>query len=422
MAFRSLDRPPPDVPPEGLDLDAALTAAGVGTPGGPRALLVRKRRTRYTVAGCLAEVAVLEVEGRRTTSIAVESTDPSAVLATVEALGLSAHVNHDVPTGLRMLVDHVPERYAVIDAGTNSTKFHVAEIDPDSGAWRTVVDRAVVTRLGEGLEAIRRDRRRAARPDRAGHQRDGRRGAPPRRARHRRGRHGRPAHREQPGRCRRARAGPVGRRARGDLGRGRGSARPSRRGDGDRARRRADRRLRHRRRELAVHLRPRGGRRRAVQPERRRGPVHRAVRVDARGLGRGRRRGRRRDRGRARPPRRATTTARCRRHGWCRDEPGGRAARPDHLRPGGHPGHRPGPRRDRPSDRAVPRPGRRRGAGRSPACSRHAPRSSSPARASSGPSSTSSGADAVTVSDRGLRHGVLHERFGPSGSGRRLLS
>jgi exopolyphosphatase/guanosine-5'-triphosphate,3'-diphosphate pyrophosphatase len=32
------------------------------------------------------------------------------------------------------------------------------------------------------------------------------------------------------------------------------------------------------------------------------------------------------------------------------------------------------------------------------------------------------GVDAVTVSDRGLRHGVLHERFGPSGSGRRLLS
>ena len=52
-----------------------------------------------------------------------------------------------------MLVDGVPERYAVIDAGTNSTKFHVAEIDADSGAWRTVVDRAVVTRLGEGLEA-----------------------------------------------------------------------------------------------------------------------------------------------------------------------------------------------------------------------------------------------------------------------------
>ena len=48
----------------------------------------------------------------------------------------------------------MPERYAVIDAGTNSTKFHVAELDADGhGAWRTVVDRAVVTRLGEGLEA-----------------------------------------------------------------------------------------------------------------------------------------------------------------------------------------------------------------------------------------------------------------------------
>jgi exopolyphosphatase/guanosine-5'-triphosphate,3'-diphosphate pyrophosphatase len=59
----------------------------------------------------------------------------------------------DVRTGLRLLVEGVPERYAVIDAGTNSTKFHVAELDLDGGAWRTVVDRAVVTRLGEGLEA-----------------------------------------------------------------------------------------------------------------------------------------------------------------------------------------------------------------------------------------------------------------------------
>src|SRR5215469_11290554 len=40
-------------------------------------------------------------------------------------------------------------RYAVIDVGTNSVKFHVAE--KDGGAWRTVVDRTEVTRLGEGL-------------------------------------------------------------------------------------------------------------------------------------------------------------------------------------------------------------------------------------------------------------------------------
>lgn len=40
--------------------------------------------------------------------------------------------------------------YAVIDTGTNSVKFHVAERLPN-GTWRKIVDRAEVTRLGEGL-------------------------------------------------------------------------------------------------------------------------------------------------------------------------------------------------------------------------------------------------------------------------------
>ena len=42
-------------------------------------------------------------------------------------------------------------RYAVIDVGTNSVKFHIAERAGD-GSWLTVVDRAEVTRLGEGLD------------------------------------------------------------------------------------------------------------------------------------------------------------------------------------------------------------------------------------------------------------------------------
>ncbi|HEX4520811.1 MAG TPA: hypothetical protein VH063_14615 [Gaiellaceae bacterium] len=41
-------------------------------------------------------------------------------------------------------------RFAVIDVGTNSVKFHVGERAPD-GSWSTVADRAEVTRLGEGL-------------------------------------------------------------------------------------------------------------------------------------------------------------------------------------------------------------------------------------------------------------------------------
>src|SRR5262245_8426397 len=43
-------------------------------------------------------------------------------------------------------------RYAVIDVGTNSVKFHIGERHADA-TWTTVVDRAEVTRLGEGLTA-----------------------------------------------------------------------------------------------------------------------------------------------------------------------------------------------------------------------------------------------------------------------------
>jgi exopolyphosphatase/guanosine-5'-triphosphate,3'-diphosphate pyrophosphatase len=42
-------------------------------------------------------------------------------------------------------------RYAVIDVGTSSVKFVIAE-RAEGGSWATVVDRAEVTRLGEGLD------------------------------------------------------------------------------------------------------------------------------------------------------------------------------------------------------------------------------------------------------------------------------
>jgi exopolyphosphatase / guanosine-5'-triphosphate,3'-diphosphate pyrophosphatase len=65
-----------------------------------RAVRVHKRRQRYTLANCMAEVADLEVDGRSTRTIAVESEDPSAVMAAVRSLGLDGQVNTSYPRGL----------------------------------------------------------------------------------------------------------------------------------------------------------------------------------------------------------------------------------------------------------------------------------------------------------------------------------
>ncbi|MFO1407475.1 MAG: hypothetical protein U1F08_08095 [Steroidobacteraceae bacterium] len=117
-----------------------------------RAVHVHKRRVRYTIEGCTAEFSDVVAGGRSTRTIAVESEDADAVVRAVRWLGLGDHVNTSYTRGLAALIDGTPQRYAVIDVGTNSVKFHLAERQPDGG-WRTLADRAEVTRLGEGLGA-----------------------------------------------------------------------------------------------------------------------------------------------------------------------------------------------------------------------------------------------------------------------------
>lgn len=120
-------------------------------PGGSvRAVRVHKRRVRYTVDGCMAELSEVVADGKSTRTLAVESEDAAGVMRAVRGLGLEGYTNTSYPRGLAALIDDVNERYAVIDAGTNSIKFHVGERSID-GKWRTVVDRAEMTRLGEGL-------------------------------------------------------------------------------------------------------------------------------------------------------------------------------------------------------------------------------------------------------------------------------
>ena len=147
--FAALRLDPPSLRRASYDLAQFIDELAVPS-GRIRAISVQKRRVRYTVGGCMAELSEVVADGKPTRTIAVESEDAAAVIAAVRSLGLGGYVNTSYPRGLATLVDAAPLRYAVIDVGTNSIKFHVAERTP-GGRWRTIADRAEITRLGEGL-------------------------------------------------------------------------------------------------------------------------------------------------------------------------------------------------------------------------------------------------------------------------------
>jgi exopolyphosphatase / guanosine-5'-triphosphate,3'-diphosphate pyrophosphatase len=115
------------------------------------AIDVHKRRAHYTVGGCMTELTEIRAERGIARTIAVEDEDPDRVRATVRDLGLSDRPVVCMARGLKTLMGFGSHRYAVIDVGTNSVKFHVAERSAD-GAWSKLTDRAEVTRLGEGLD------------------------------------------------------------------------------------------------------------------------------------------------------------------------------------------------------------------------------------------------------------------------------
>jgi exopolyphosphatase/guanosine-5'-triphosphate,3'-diphosphate pyrophosphatase len=117
--------------------------------GAVREVEILKRRVRGTVGGCMSEIADVTAAGTATRTFAIEAEDAGAVVAALGNLGLMGAPNVSYPRALAEILDRVAPRYAVIDVGTNSVKFRVAERS-DSGC-RLVVDRAEVTRLGEGL-------------------------------------------------------------------------------------------------------------------------------------------------------------------------------------------------------------------------------------------------------------------------------
>jgi exopolyphosphatase/guanosine-5'-triphosphate,3'-diphosphate pyrophosphatase len=110
---------------------------------------ITKHRVRYVLDGCMSELSDLVIGTTPVRTIAVESEDREAVLAAVAHLGLGDHLNHNFLRAMTALLDDRTVRYAVVDVGTNSVKFHIGERLAD-GTWKKVVDRAEVTRLGEG--------------------------------------------------------------------------------------------------------------------------------------------------------------------------------------------------------------------------------------------------------------------------------
>jgi exopolyphosphatase/guanosine-5'-triphosphate,3'-diphosphate pyrophosphatase len=115
------------------------------------ALEIHKKRSRYTIDGCRAELTDVRTDRASTRTLAVESEEPDRVIATVRELGLDSRPNLSYPRALKELVGFGGGRYAVIDVGTSSVKFHIGERGAD-GRWRTIVDRSEVTRLGQGLD------------------------------------------------------------------------------------------------------------------------------------------------------------------------------------------------------------------------------------------------------------------------------
>ena len=115
------------------------------------AVEVHKRRERYTVGGCMAEVSEISTGRGSTHTVAIESEDAKRVIQTVRDVGLASRPNVSLVRGLKAMVGFGVERFAVVDVGTNSVKFHIGERGADGG-WRTVLDRAQSTRLGDGLQ------------------------------------------------------------------------------------------------------------------------------------------------------------------------------------------------------------------------------------------------------------------------------
>ncbi len=65
---------------------------------------VHKKRARYKIEGCMAEMTDVVADGTKTRTVALELEDPARVIAAVRNLGLGGYKNISYPRGLKSLV------------------------------------------------------------------------------------------------------------------------------------------------------------------------------------------------------------------------------------------------------------------------------------------------------------------------------
>jgi exopolyphosphatase/guanosine-5'-triphosphate,3'-diphosphate pyrophosphatase len=79
---------------------ADLSAAG----GDVRVVNVSKRRTRYHIGGCVAELTEVIANGRQVRTAAIEGEDPARVVAAVRSMELDGFPNTSYPRGLKQII------------------------------------------------------------------------------------------------------------------------------------------------------------------------------------------------------------------------------------------------------------------------------------------------------------------------------
>lgn len=149
-ALIALDAPEQPVDREAYSLEELISE--VRTNPSLTTVAVHKRRVHYLLGTCMAELSEVTIPGGSAHTLALEAEDPADVAAALRELRLAGHPNVCLARGLKTLIGFEPVRFGVIDVGTNSVKLHVGERRAGD-VWHTVVDRAEVTRLGEGLKA-----------------------------------------------------------------------------------------------------------------------------------------------------------------------------------------------------------------------------------------------------------------------------